>query len=292
MDEDEGVTHPAQPDWSPADNPHAIAISEAQWWQHAAELAALRLGDPDDQRIAWPSSRQIDARQLVLALRQLLSAARLADLAMEARGVGAPAREALAQARQQFEDALPGVKNMRDALIHFDEWSRGRGHGPQKDRRDAGHALRDVAREFWGFGYDPNAGTVSLGPYTIQVDTAAKAAKELSWAIYSAARAVDQAHAADVLARTVAVLSAAGISCSPSREAPVWVRVKEDSRVWLSLVAGPSDPEGHDLQEQIVHTLADAGLQLVSIQQAEDLETVERLARGEALFVEAGQPTH
>ncbi len=95
MNEDEGVTDPAQPNWSPAGNPHAIAISEAQWWQRAVELAALRLRDPDDQRVAWFSSRQIDARQLVFALRELLSAARLADVAMKARGVDTAARDAL-----------------------------------------------------------------------------------------------------------------------------------------------------------------------------------------------------
>jgi hypothetical protein len=77
----------------------------------------LRLQDPDDQRIAWPSSRQIDARQLIFALRQLLSAARLADLAMETRGVDAAARDVLAQARRKFEDALPGIKDMRDAAL-------------------------------------------------------------------------------------------------------------------------------------------------------------------------------
>jgi hypothetical protein len=287
MDEDNGVTNPAQPDWSPADNPHAIAISEAQWWQRAVDLAVLRLRDPDDQRIAWFGSRQIDARQLVFALRELLSAARLVDLAIEACGLDRAASEELAQARQMFEDALPGIKNMRDALMHFDEWSRGQGRGPQKDRRDAGQALRDVAREFWGFGYDPSAGTVSLGPYTIQVGIAAQAAKELSWAIYKAAREVDQASAAEVMARVVDVLTAAGISCGPSREASVWVRVKDDSRVWLSLVGGLSDREQHDLTERSVHALTDTGLRLVSIRQGEDFDTAERLMGGEALFVEA-----
>lgn len=290
LNEDEGVTNPAQPDWSPADNPHAIAISEAQWWLWAVQLAVLRLRDPDDQRIAWPSSRQIDARHLVFALRQLLSAARLADVVMEERGMDAAARDALAQARQRFEDALPGIKNMRDALMHFDEWARGEGRGPQKDRRDAGQALRDVAREFWGFGYDPKAGTVSLCPDTIHADTAAGAAKELSWAIYQAAREIDQAIATEMLARTVSVLTADGVSCSPSRQAPVWVRVKDDSRVWLSLVAGLSDHGRRDLSERIVRALTDAGLRLVSIAQADDLEIAERLARGEALFVEADTP--
>lgn len=273
-------------DWSPADNPHAIAISEAQWWHWAVQLAVLRLRDPDDQRIAWPSSRQIDARQLVFALRELLSAARLADVAMEARSIDAAHRDALAQARRKFEDALPGIKNMRDALMHFDEWSRGEGRGPQRDRRNAGDALRDVARDFWGFGYDPNAGTVSLGPYVIDVDTAAQAAKELSWAIYQAAREVDQKIATELLTRTVEVLTVAEISCSPMQEAPVWVRQKDDSRVWLSLIAGLSEQQRRELAGQIVEALTRAGLHLVSIRQAEELEDAERLVRGEALFVD------
>jgi hypothetical protein len=206
------VTASVPPDWSPADNPHAIAISEAQWWQRAVQLAVLRLREPDNQRISWFSSRQIDARQLVFALRQILNAERLVAVAMEARGVDAAAHEALARARQRFENALPGIKDMRDALMHFDEWSRGQGRGPQKDRRNAGGALRDVAREYWGFGYDPNAGAVSLGPYTIRVDTADQAAKDLCWAIYQAARAVDQANATELHSRTVGVLNNAGVS--------------------------------------------------------------------------------
>jgi hypothetical protein len=144
------VTATARPDWSPADNPHAIAISEAQWWQSAVRLAVLRLREPDDLSISWFSSRQIDARQLVFALRQILNAERLVAVAMEARGVDAAAHGALAHAKRRFEDALPGIKDMRDALMHFDEWSRGEGRGPQKDRRHAGEALRDVAREYWG----------------------------------------------------------------------------------------------------------------------------------------------
>ena len=284
------MTASVPPDWSPADNPHAIAISEAQWWQRAVQLAVLRLREPDDQRISWFSSRQIDARQLVFALRQILNAERLVAVAMETRGVGTAAREALAQARQRFEDALPGIKDMRDALMHFDEWSRGAGRGPQKDRRNAGEALRDVAREYWGFGYDPSAATVSLGPYTIRVDSAEQAAKDLSWAIYQAAREVDRAIAAELLARTVEVLNNAGISSAPtsSEAASLWVRVKDDSRAWLSLTAvGLNPPEQRELSERVVSVLADAGLHLVSIRQGEDLKPVERLLRGEPLYVDS-----
>jgi hypothetical protein len=284
------VTATVPPDWSPADNPHAIAISEAQWWQRVVQLAVLRLRDPDDQRISWFSSRQIDARQLVFALRQVLNAERLVAVALEAHGVDTAARDALAHARQTFEDALPGIKDMRDALMHFDEWSRGEGRGPQKDRRNDGEALRDVAREYWGFGYDPNASTVSLGPYTIQVDTADQAAKDLSWAIYQAAREADQTNAAELLTRTVGALNNAGISCASasSEEVSLWVRVKDDSRAWLSLTAvGLNQPERRELSEQTVSVLTNAGLRLVSIRQAENLGPAERLLRGEALYLEA-----
>lgn len=289
------MTANVPPDWSPADNPHAIAISEAQWWQKAVRLAVLRLQESDDPRISWFSSRQIDARLLVFALRQILNAERLAAVAMDARGVDAAPREALARARQRFEDALPGVKDMRDALMHFDEWSRGQGRGPQRDRRDAGAALRDVAREYWGFGFDPNAGTVSLGPYTIRVDIADQAASDLSWAIYQAARAVDQAIATELASRTMKTLSGAGLSCAstPAQEVSLWVRVKDDSRAWLSVTAaGLNEQERRQLSEQAVSVLADAGLRLVSVMQAEDLEPADRLLRGEALYVEPALSRH
>jgi hypothetical protein len=166
------VTRAAPAGWSPADNPYALAVSEAQWWQRAARLGVLRLRDADDGRISWFSSRQIDARQLVFALRQLLNAERLEQVALEALGIDPAVGDALARARLHFEDALPGIKQVRDALMHFDEWSQGEGRGPQKDRVKAGEALRDVAREYWGFAYDPAAGTICLGPYTIRADTA------------------------------------------------------------------------------------------------------------------------
>jgi hypothetical protein len=43
----------------------------------ATRLAILRLHDADDGRLSFFNSRQIDARQLVFALRQVLAAERL-----------------------------------------------------------------------------------------------------------------------------------------------------------------------------------------------------------------------
>jgi hypothetical protein len=68
----------------------------------------------------------------------------------------------------------------------------------------------------------------------------------------------------------------------------LWVRVKDDSRVWLSLIAvGLNQQERRELSEQIVSVITNAGLRLVSVRQAENLESAERLLRGEALYVES-----
>jgi hypothetical protein len=59
-------------DWSPADNPHAIAVSQSQLWRHVVRLTVHRLREADDGRVGWFSSRQLDAHVLVMTLRQRL----------------------------------------------------------------------------------------------------------------------------------------------------------------------------------------------------------------------------
>ena len=158
------MTSTVSSDWSPADHPYAIAVSEAQWWMRTAKLAVLRIRDEDEDRRVGFSSRQIDARQLVFALRQLLAAEELEQRALKDLGRAATLGVALVRARREFEQALPDIKNMRDGLMHFEDWARGRGRfGPQKAAREKGVAERDVARMFWGFGYDPITGMVSFG---------------------------------------------------------------------------------------------------------------------------------
>jgi hypothetical protein len=178
-------------DWSPADHPHAIAVSEARWWLSAVQLAAGRLDDEEDPRAVPMSSRQIDARHLILALSQLLSAEHLEQLELDELQIDSAVGDALADARAAYLDALPGVLEIRHAITHFEDWSRGQGRGPQRQQIEAGLDRRDVARDFWGFGYDPSTLSLRLGPYRIEVDRAVSAAVDLQWAIYAAARAVD-----------------------------------------------------------------------------------------------------
>ncbi len=119
------VDIPEGADWSPADHPYAIAVSEAMWWRCAVQLAVVRLGDANDLRSAPVSSKQVDARNLVFALVQLLAAEQLEQVALAGLGVEANIGEKLASARDRFLTALPGIAEMRNALTHFDEWALG-----------------------------------------------------------------------------------------------------------------------------------------------------------------------
>lgn len=173
-------------------------------------------------------------------------------MALAALGIDPAVSQALTEARARFEQDLPDIKRMSDALVHFDEWSRGAGkYGPQRKARDASAALRDVAREYWSFGYDPSAGTVSLGPF--HVDAADRAARELCHAIYVAARKVDEKNTAELRAKTTDALTDAGIVCGSPTDI-VKVSPGSDLRVWLSfsIEEGSAEHERRELSERIV----------------------------------------
>lgn len=273
-------------DWSPADNPYAIAVSQSQLWRDIARLTITRMRDEDDRQAGLFGSQQLDAHVLVMTLRQLLTAEQLEQVALKELGIDATVRDALAEARGKFEAALPGIKHMRDALMHFDEWSRGKGLGPQKARVKAGEALRDVARDYWRFGYDPIAATVSFGPYSLDIDVADEAAHELCQAIYMAAREVDKRNVAERRSRTIEALKSAGIGCERP-ESLVRVSLGTDLRIWLSLnpTADSDAQERRELSERVVAALARGGLRLESTNMAEALGSTERLMRGELLYV-------
>ena len=183
---------PSEAGWSPADSAYAVAVSEATWWRCAVQLAAGRLGDTPDSRAAPVRSTQIDARNLIYALVQLLNAEALEQEALRDLGTDATVGHILTKARDQYLHALPGIQEMRNALTHFDEWALGRGRGPQKAHVDAGSDHRDVAAYFWGFGYNQGDRLIRMGPFTIDPATAVRAARDLTWAIDVAAQAVDR----------------------------------------------------------------------------------------------------
>src|SRR4051794_12831231 len=103
-------------DWSPADHPYAIAVSEARWWLSRGSPRGGRLNGPDDPRAKPVSSRQIDARNLVLALAQLLNAEHLEQFALQDLGMDATLGSELDEVRSAYVVALPGIQEVRNAI--------------------------------------------------------------------------------------------------------------------------------------------------------------------------------
>jgi hypothetical protein len=54
-----------------------------------------------------------------------------------------------------------------------------------------------IGVQFWSFSYDPATGTAQIGPYKINIEQAQLQARQPCRAIYTAARAVDAATAAE-----------------------------------------------------------------------------------------------
>lgn len=282
-----GMSETVANEWSPADNPYAIAVSEAQWWQRTAALAVrrIRAGD-DDNGDPFFDSRQIDARQLCIALRQLLMAEKLEQIALADLGIDPAAGQALEKARERFEAMLPGIKHMRDGLTHFEDWSRGKGIGPQQQRIKAGDTPREAARHFWGFAYDPRADTVTMGPYRIDVSAVEDAAGELALAIYLAAHEVDKRNTARLRAIVTQALTGARIPCGP--EEAVRVSAGDDGRVWLSFTPGvlTGEPERQALAERVIATLTTTSLRLAGSSPLQPTEAATSLVDGQILRVE------
>lgn len=274
--------------WSPADNPYSIALSESSWLRATIALTVARMHG-DDVQVGWFSSRQIDARTLVVALRQLLAAVKLERIALTDLGMDPAVITALDNAEQVFLDALPNIKHVRDGLTHFEDWARGRGGGPQADARKTADP-RDVARDFWSFGYDPLTDTVTMGPFTLSVSAAVPAANALCDAIYAATRAVDQRNTTELRDQVVQALTDATIPCTPPQD-PVRVSQGQDMRVWLSYELGRlPDGQHKELAERVATVMAHVGLRLTSSAFPEAQDIADRLLAGEPLRVERNGP--
>jgi hypothetical protein len=171
--------------------------------------------------------------------------------------------------------------------MHFEAWALGAGHGPQKQRVAAGAPAREIASEFWGFGYDPVPDSIALGPYIISVSAVPGAVAKLADAVYVAARAVDRRNAVDLGSDVKNALTAAGISTDGGSSFPKLI-VGSDNRLWLSLsLDRRSDEAGcRALADRIVRTLDAANVRLVCSEVPDEHEVAGLLANGGALFCE------
>ncbi len=172
-------------DWSPAENPYAIAVSQSWWALQTLLLFASQA------RVSDGPEQQIYARQIFGQLRLLRLCAEMQAKELDRLRVNPVEREALVRAIETFDYATPGARDARNILEHFDEYARGEG----KLQRDAVRELRlgvnEAAVLYWGGGYDPTTEQLEEGPFTIDVPAALAAAEALHRAIYTAGKAID-----------------------------------------------------------------------------------------------------
>ena len=184
------------PAWSPIDFPFAAALNEANACFHAVRLCAERL-HAGRRRFGAYDARQLDARHLVMDLRQLLYAHDLMRSAVkQAAGKGSPAervgvlrkvRKDLNAALARFHEAVPDAVAIRDVLVHMNEYARGTG-GLQ---RESAVGRAESAAAFWVVGYSPAEDRVTVGPHGLVVSDAVDAAQLLVDAIHEAGRAAE-----------------------------------------------------------------------------------------------------
>jgi hypothetical protein len=170
--------------WSPADEPYAVAVPEANAWKQAIDLCAYRMrgGGPD---------AQIDARLFLLALRLLL---RTQSMASKAVKTVPAAAQLVNDARRNFDEACPDAKGACDMIEHFGEYALGTGD-LQSNVRDRNKRSIDrvAAARDWSLDYDQTVDRIRLGLTEIDVAMVCQHAKLLQHSIWAAARAFENA---------------------------------------------------------------------------------------------------
>jgi hypothetical protein len=171
--------------WSPARDPYAIAVSQS-WWAMSAVLQFAA-----DAKATHGPAQQIYARQIFGHLRLLQRCAAMQAKELARLGIDQVHRDQLQGEIDAFESAVPGAKNARDVLEHFDEYARGDGRLQRKAMNELGIDVFEAAAMFWGGGYDPAADKLTEGPFAVVVSQAVEPSRRLQAAIYRAACVVD-----------------------------------------------------------------------------------------------------
>lgn len=153
------------------------AVGHVVQWAYAMDVQAERIESAGTGPLAM-RRREIDVRFFVQALRNLLRAIELIQ-----RRASDAAREQIAAALEAFNQEVPGAKDVRDRLEHFDEYESGVG----KDQRKAG--VTEPSITFFASRPGRHAVTVlvpGLTDATVEVQAAKTAADRLQTAVCTA----------------------------------------------------------------------------------------------------------
>ena len=156
-----------------------IALNQAWLWMKAVEGPTARLlGD---------GSGLPDALLLLVALRNVKRAAVMSQKSLQQPG----AVQILTDALAAFDEALPGLKDARDVIEHFDEYTVGA--SPRQQRNGPPGATEAELASFYETKLDGpyNRPTVRVGSLAIEVAKVPAAAALLFRGIWEAADAED-----------------------------------------------------------------------------------------------------
>lgn len=103
------VSDEPKDEWSPAENPYVIAVSQSWWALQALLLFASGARNAIDHR------QQIYARQIFGQLRLLCLCARMQTDELESLGVSEVGRDRLNRVIEEFEKAMPDAADARNA---------------------------------------------------------------------------------------------------------------------------------------------------------------------------------
>ncbi len=104
------------------------AVEHLAFWHEAVSLQADRLRQAAGTETPYGTLLS-DALFLLVALHRLRRACSWAGKRFPMRS---SYRSRVDKAMSRFDTAFPGVKNLRDATEHFDQWIEGKGHGQEQ----------------------------------------------------------------------------------------------------------------------------------------------------------------
>lgn len=169
--------------WLRTEHGANIGHTEAWGWVRTVQLQLHRILHEDDGQTAI-----LDAYQLVMGLRMVLRGAQ-----MTRQHLGTEqALQILEEGLDAFAAAVPGGKDARDVIEHFDEYTQGRGRLqqpevlPQQRQPDEAQAERFRIDFRWDEDPEQRRPILVVGPYPIDLISAVDAAARLQCDVYEA----------------------------------------------------------------------------------------------------------
>lgn len=170
--------------WLHTEHGSNIGMSSAWWWSRGVTMQLHRI------LVEHNGSQEImDGNLLLLALRQVIRGAEMSGRHAKTDA----ASGMIGQALNDFDNAIPGGKDARDVIEHFDEYTQGVGRLQQGHVRDPKKRVPNdqLAEDFrvgwrWDLTSEGRRPVLTVGPFDIDLINAEDASFRLQCNVYEA----------------------------------------------------------------------------------------------------------